>query len=357
VSPRPPEAPLTSPSPSPAVYALTPRGARLARHLATELSGALYLPRKLATPGETSFDSLPALVAQVFHRHPAHIFLAASGIVVRAIATHLRGKDKDPAVLVLDQNGRHVVSLLSGHLGGANALARRVAALTGGTAVITTATDTAGLPALDLMAQDNGLAIENLAAVRTVSAALLAGQTVQLFDPECRLTVPPAHSAHFEWVASPQDVEPGRPVVAVTWRTGRTAGLDPEWLVLRPRVVVAGVGCRKGAGAEDILEIIRAGCASRGVAVKSLAALASIEAKRNEPGLLEAGRTLGVDMVFYPADQLAKVAVPTPSQRVREHMGVESVCEAAALLAAGTTRLVLAKIKSETVTLALALAT
>lgn len=338
----------------PAIYALTPQGARLARHLATELAGTLYLPRKLAAPGEASFDSLPALVAQIFSSHSAHIFMAASGIVVRAIAAHLRGKETDPAVLVLDQNGRHVVSLLSGHLGGANALARRVASLTGGTAVITTATDTANLPAIDLMAQDNGLAIENLTAVRTVSAALLAGQTVQVFDPEGQLTVPPAHSAYFEWVASPQDLEPGNPVVAVTWRT---AGLDPEWLVLRPRVIVAGVGCRKGARAEGILELIRAGCAARGVAVKSLVAVASIEAKRGEPGLLEAGRALGVDMIFYPADQLERVAVPSPSQRVRRHMGVESVCEAAALLAAGATRLLLAKIKSPTVTLALALVT
>ncbi len=347
--------PLTSASP--AVYALTPQGARLARHLAVELSGTVYLPRKLAGQEEASFESLPALVAEVFSRHSAHIFVAATGIVVRAIAAHLRGKDVDPAVLALDQAGRHVISLLSGHLGGANALARQVSALTGGTAVITTGTDTAGLPAIDVMAQDNGLAIENLSAVRTVSAALLAGQTVQVFDPEGRLTVPPAFSGHFEWVASPQDVEPGHAAVAVTWRTGRPAGLDPGWLALRPRVVVAGMGCRKGASALDILELIREGCAAKGVALKSLAAVASIEAKRNEPGLLEAGRALGVDMLFYPAEQLARVEVPSPSQRVRAHMGVESVCEAAALLAAGTTRLLLAKIKNPTVTLALALAT
>ena len=183
-----------------AVYALTPQGARLARGLANELRADLYLPGKLAGPGERAFDSLPELVADVFHEYAGHVFVAACGIAVRAVAPHLRSKAQDPGVVVLDQNGRHAVSLLSGHLGGANDLARRAAAFTGGEAVITTATDSAGLPSLDILARDSGLAIENLEAVRTVNAGLLAGQTVQVFDPEARLAVPAKHCQRFEWV-------------------------------------------------------------------------------------------------------------------------------------------------------------
>lgn len=335
-----------------AVYALTPKGAELARRLAERLRGDLYLPGKLAGAGR-SFASLPELVAGTFHAYAAHVFVAACGIVVRCIAPHLAGKAADPAVVVLDQDGRHAVSLLSGHLGGANALARRVAAETGGRAVITTGTDSAGLPSLDLMARDSSLVIENLEAVRTANAALLAGESVSVFDPENRLTVAAEHCALFTWVAAPHLFEPGRAGVAVTWRTG---GLPRGTLILRPSVVVAGVGCRRGAGAEAIRSAVLAGCEAAGAAPKSLACLASIEAKRDEPGLRQAARELGVDVIFYPAGRLAGVAVPTPSAVVAGHMGVGSVCEASALLAAGSDRLLLKKTKTETVTVALALA-
>lgn len=343
-----------------AVYALTPQGARLGRALARELDGALgadlYLPRKLAVPGESgeqAFDSLPALVADTFHTYAGHVFVAACGVVVRAVAPFLRGKANDPAVVALDQEGRHVVSLLSGHLGGANELARRVALVTGGTAVITTATDTAGLPSLDMLARDSGLAIENLGAVKTVNGGLLAGQVVQIFDPEGHLAIPPEHSARFEWVAAPHLLEPERPAVAVGWRE---VSVPSGTLILRPRVVVAGVGCRRGASCGEITALVREAFATKSVALKSLALLASIDAKSSEPGLLEATRELGVDIRFYSAERLAGMKTPNPSPMPLKHVGVESVCEAAALLAAGTTRLLVPKMKSKTVTAALALA-
>jgi cobalt-precorrin 5A hydrolase len=361
-----------------AIYALTPQGARLARALAEALGGDVFLPRRFAAPGENAFDSLPGLVADTFHRYGGHVFVAACGIVVRAVAPYLRGKAHDPAVAVLDQNGRYAVSLLSGHLGGANDLARRAASVTGGEAVITTGTDSAGLPSLDVLARDCGLAIENLDAVKGVNAALLEGRAVQIFDPESRLALPAGHVALFEWAAAPHLLDPDRPAVIVDWRCpkgGFAVPGDPERpvrsgseaspprsdagavrLILRPRVVAAGVGCRKGVPGAEILAAIRDACEARGVAVKSLAALASIEAKRGEPGLCEAARALGADLVFYPAGQLAAVEVPNPSEAALKHMGVKSVCEAAALLAAGTDRLLLAKTKTGTVTVALALA-
>jgi len=336
-----------------AVHALTPQGARLARALAAELDADVHLPRKLAAPGEAAFDSLPVNVAEVFHRYAAHVFVAACGIVVRAVAPHLKGKTVDPAVVVLDQNGRHAVSLLSGHLGGANDLARRAAAFTGGEAVITTGTDSAGLPSLDMMARDAGLALENPQAIKTANAALLDGSGVQLFDPESRLPVPPEAGGLFQWVSAPHHLDPARASVAVAWRT---TTLPPGCLILRPRVVVAGVGCRKGAPAADILALIRRALAMKSVSPLSLTALASIEAKRHEPGLAEAARELKAELVFYPPEQLAAMNVPNPSAMALKHMGVTSVCEAAALLASGSDKLLLPKTKTGTVTVALALA-
>ena len=335
-----------------AVHALTPQGARLARGLARELKADLFLPGKLAGVGEQAFDSLPELIGDIFHHYGGHVFITACGIAVRAVAPLLRGKTRDPAVVVMDQLGRHAVSLLSGHLGGANDLARRAAAFTGGDAVITTATDSAGLPSLDLLARDSGLVIENIEGVKAVNAGLLAGSVVQVFDPDNRLVVPAGHCRRFEWVAAPHLLEPGRPAVVVTWRE---TPLPAGCLALRPRVVVAGVGCRKGVPGQEIAGAVRQALASRGVAVKSLAALASIEAKRHEPGLVEAARDLGAELVFFPAGRLAAVQAPTPSPMALKHMGVESVCEAAAMLATGADRLLLDKTKTRTVTVALAL--
>ncbi|WP_235957045.1 cobalt-precorrin 5A hydrolase [Fundidesulfovibrio magnetotacticus] len=336
-----------------AVWALTPQGVRLARGLARELQGEVFAPRRFAAPGEQGFASLTEAVAAAFHARPGHLFVAACGIVVRAVAPLLQGKAKDPAVVVLDQAGRFAVSLLSGHLGGANDLARRAAAFTGGQAVITTATDVEGLPSLDLLARDSGLAIGNLEAVRAVNAGLLEGKSVQLFDPSGLLTVPPAHAGRFEWVAAQHLMDPGRPCVAVTWST---SPLPPGCLALRPRVVAAGVGCRRGTSAAEILEAIEAACALRRVSPASVAVLASIEAKRDEAGLIEAARALGAELAFLPAARLAGVAVPNPSAQAFKHMGVESVCEAAALLTSGSDKLLLPKFKTRAVTVALALA-
>ena len=338
-----------------AVYALTPQGADLARRLADALHGDLFLPAPLAVRhGARPFDGLLRAVAGTFPRYGRHVFVAAAGIVVRAIAPHIRTKERDPAVVVLDSEGRFVVSLLSGHLGGANALAREAAAVTGGTPVITTATDTAGLPSWDLLAAERDLAIADMAAVKTLNMAMLRGETVSVSDPENRLGLfsGPGPSAAPVISVEEERLPEGGPAVTVTWRSepGR-----PGRLVLHPRCLAAGVGCNRGTSAAEILELLESTFASRGLARASLAGLATIEAKRDEAGLLEAADRLGVSVTFYSAEALRDVPVPTPSETVKRHMGVESVCEAAAIKRAGGGRLLVPKVRSRNATLAVAL--
>ncbi|HMM37633.1 MAG TPA: cobalt-precorrin 5A hydrolase [Desulfovibrio sp.] len=325
-----------------AVYALTPGGLELARRLAPGLDAEVFAPARLTGPGERGFESLAACLAETFGRFSAHVFVAAAGLVVRLIAPRLRGKDRDPAVLVLDQEGRFCVSLLSGHLGGANALARRVAGLTGGQAVVTTATDSAGLPSLDLLAVERGLAIGNLSAVKRANALLLEGGVLDVEDPGRRLG--DLDPAHFRRVDSG-----GR--VRVDWR----AAAGDEILVLHPRVLWAGMGCRRGTPAAEIRELLTRVFAEEGLAPASLAGIASVADKADEPGLLEAARELGVEARFFSREELSRVAVPTPSALVRKHMGLEGVCEAAAMLAADGP-LVVPKRKTTRATLAVALA-
>ncbi len=339
-----------------AVYGLTPRGAALAGRLARALRGTLYLPEALAHRYDARpFRGLLPTVARSFHRYDRHVFVAAAGIVVRAVAPHIRAKDRDPAVVVLDTEGRFAVSLLSGHLGGANDLAREAAGITGGTPVITTATDTAGVTAWDLLAAECGLAIADLGAVKALNLASLNGDTVFVADSEDRLglTDPAEGQAGSVLRVNADALPEDAPSVAVTWKAVPPPG--PNRLVLHPRCLVAGVGCNRGTASREILDLLDRVLLEHGLARASLSALATIEAKRDEAGILEAAGALGVPLTFYSAGDLRGLPVPNPSSTVRHHMGVESVCEAAAMRRAGADRLLVPKVRSRNATLAMAL--
>jgi cobalt-precorrin 5A hydrolase len=227
-----------------------------------------------------------------------------------------------------------------------------VAKVLGGNAVITTATDVHGLPALDVLAVAHGLSIDNLAGVRLIQMALLEGRPVRLVDPEEFLSG--ELSAYPELFSLEPDLDraltgPG-PTVYVGFRE---RDWPPEWLRLRPRNLVAGMGCHKGLPAEELLTFIKHTFEEEKLSLQSLKALATIEAKKDEPGLRMAARSLGVEFLWFTATELKDIPVPNPSPRVARHMQVASVSEAAALKAGGV-ELVVAKQKSPNATLAVA---
>ncbi|MDD2902222.1 MAG: cobalt-precorrin 5A hydrolase [Syntrophales bacterium] len=337
------------------VLALTPQGAALAREICRGLAGArCWLPRSQGgeDPEVGAFDNVAAVFQEAFEQSENLVCVMAAGIVVRGIAPYLRGKDKDPAVVVVDEAGQFAVSLLSGHLGGANDLAREVARILDGTPVITTATDVQKLPALDSLAAERGLLIENLAPVRQVSMALLSGRPVRLVDPEGYLADivrenPGLFIIESKVNAAPAGAGPG---VYVGFREG---DWPPEWLILRPRNLVAGMGCHKGTPVGELIEFIQKIFRQERLSLASLKALATIEAKKEEPGLRQAAQELGVEFLWFTAEELKTVNVPHPSPQVAKHLGVMSVSEAAALKAGGG-ELILAKVKGANATLAVA---
>jgi cobalt-precorrin 5A hydrolase len=336
------------------ILALTPQGAALARRLSRGLPGAsAWLPQAQAgEPGDVTFSRLADALGQAFQRGENLVCIMAAGIVVRSIAPYLTGKDTDPAVVVVDEAGRFAISLLSGHLGGANDLARRVAEVLGGTAVITTATDVAGLPALDVLAAAHGLAIENLAGVRPIHMALLEGRAVRMVDPQGILSGDlAAYPELFRWEPDLDRALRGRgPAVYVGFRE---RDWPPEWLRLRPQNLVAGMGCHKGTPGDELAAFITATFHRAGLSLLSLKALATIEAKKDEPGLRQAARSLGVEFLWFTATELENIPVPNPSPAVARHMQVASVSEAAALKAGGV-ELILTKQKAPNATLAVA---
>jgi cobalt-precorrin 5A hydrolase len=273
---------------------------------------------KLGVPVERPMSALD-WAAEAFQAGGALLFIGAVGIAVRAIAPHIRSKLTDPAVLVMDELGRHVIPILSGHIGGANELALEIAEKTGAEAVITTATDLNGLPAIDTWAVKNDCAIENPEAIRAVSAAALSGKPVGVMITERRLTPP-----------------------------------FPVTLVLRPRTLVLGAGCRRGVPPgrfeENALDFLK----SSGVSPLSVRALATIDRKADEPAFLDFCEKYRLPLLTYTAAELSKApGVFAKSEYVLRAVGVDNVCERAAALASGG-RLLTGKTRYEGVALALA---
>ncbi len=257
--------------------------------------------------------------AEAFHECDALLFIGATGIAVRAVAPHLSSKLSDPAVLVMDELGRHVIPLLSGHIGGANALALAIAEKTGAEAVLTTATDLNGLPAIDSWAVKNDCAIENPEAIKAVSGALLSGRPVGLMITERELAPP-----------------------------------FPVTLKLRPRTLVLGAGCKRGVDCgwfeRCALEFLK----DAGVSLLSVRALATLDRKADEPALLDFCRKYRLPLRTFTAEQLkAAPGIFARSEYVETAVGVDNVCERAAALASGG-RLLTGKTRYAGVALALA---
>jgi len=337
------------------VVALTPQGAALAKNLCRELPGAVsWLPRTLAAgdPRIHNFERVATVFQEAFQQGENLVCIMAAGIVVRGIAPHLQGKATDPAVVVLDEAGQFAVSLLSGHLGGANELARQVAQILQATPVITTASDVRGLPALDLVAERAGLIIEDLAAVSQVQVSLLSGLKLCLVDPDGYLA--PVAEEYPTLFLRENHLDTA---LAGGWAgvyVGFRERVWPKhWLVLRPKNLVLGMGCHKGTPAAEILAFIKDTFKQERLSLTCLKALATIELKRDEPGLKEAAARLGVEFLWFTKQELEKVKVPNPSEQVVRLVGAVSVSEAAALKAARGP-LVLAKRKVPHATLAVA---
>lgn len=260
-------------------------------------------------------------LARAFEDCDQLVCFLATGATVRLLAPLLRGKATDPGVVCVDEAGRFAVALLGGHGGGANELASEVAGLLGDgcTPVVTTATDAVGIPGLDSV----GWPAEG--AVAAVTRAILDGAPVAL---RADATWPlPALPPHVGVSGVATDVR--------LYVTDRRLPLAAREAVLRPPSLVVGVGASRGAGVDEVLGVIEDALDDAGLSPRSVTALATVDAKAGEPGLLAAAERLGVPLRTFPAAELAAVDVPTPSAAPLAAVGTPSVAEAAALTGAG----------------------
>ncbi|MCI6948824.1 MAG: cobalamin biosynthesis protein [Oribacterium sp.] len=267
-------------------------------------------------------------------RHPcdAIIFVGATGIAVRAIAPFICGKAVDPAVLVIDEAGRYVISLLSGHLGGANALARTAASLIEAEPIITTATDAESAFAVDTFAKENGFLLTDLRKAKEVSAKVLRGEKLRIYSdiPMERLVHRPAR--HEAELVPAQDID--RADIVISYRTkllNQATGLR----LIAKRVHV-GLGARKGVTQAEVAAAVATCLEDAGIDPRAVVALASIDLKKQEAGILAYSYESGVPFVTYTAEELRTVeGAFAGSSFVQSVTGVANVCERAAAYAAG----------------------
>jgi cobalt-precorrin 5A hydrolase len=274
------------------------------------------------------------------------------------IAPLLVSKEIDPAVVVMDDAGKFAISLLSGHLGGANELAERCAFASGSRAVITTATDANDLPSFDMLAKEQGWLIDDINRVKTLNTLLLDNEEIAVVDPTGhtrRWLHGRGRITFYETFAEAAKNRAARGYLFVTNRHLPPQTSPERLLILRPRNLVLGIGCNRGTPVDEIDEFVTQHLKRMFLSRKSIRSIASVAAKRDEAGLIELAERLGVPLHCFENDELKQVAFPSPpSEHALAAIGVAAVAEPAAVLAAGGGILLLKKVKSANVTLAIA---
>lgn len=350
-----------------AILTLTVPAMQLGRKLLTQFPAAdLYIPERLldsqsAQPNIHPFrESIRQVLQSAFTKYESLICIMAAGIVAREIAPLLKNKHSDPAVVVMDADGKFAVSLLSGHEGGANHLAAQIAKFTGGQAVITTASDVQKIPALDVLAKERGWKLNPKSQLAAVMAALVNGEAVGI--------------VHDGKINELMDGEIPNGIFFPTWEKAQEKNLQALTLftiheppaqiwsafakvvVYHPASLVVGVGCNRNTPAEEIIEAIETTLRESNLSLQSVACLSTVTAKADEAGLLQAAREKKWNVKFVAPEQIEKIQnLPNPSPYAQKALGVQGVAEPSALWVAESQTLLVEKRKFQNVTVAVAL--
>lgn len=341
-----------------ALYAMSEKGINKAIEIASGLGDAqVFIPEHFEN-GNALCQTYPSgqfdqVLRRNWHHFKGQIFVCATGIAVRKIAPLLTSKTEDPAVLVSGEAGDKIISLVGGHIGGANRLARRVARITGGEALITTATDTEKYIAFDELAARKGWDILDCRTIKHLNAALLSRERVDLLIPEEIYQTYYQDKKNLRWVRSVEDIQSQFAVL-----------LDPpkevvipersHWMVLRSPEYTLGIGCRKGVPVEDLDTALKDFLKQNKVSIAEIKRFASVDIKSEESGLIQLGKNHEKPITFFASDLLETLEVPSPSEKVKEKIGIRSVAEAAAIQGSNFGALICPKTKYGNLTFSLA---
>lgn len=327
-----------------ALFAYSRQGCKTARRVLEYFKDneiQAYTMERFLEPGFAPIPRPPqSFYGTLFDWADALIFIGSCGIAVREIAPHVKSKLTDPAVIAVDELARFAVPLLSGHIGGANALAMELADLLGATPVITTATDIHRKFSVDAWAASQGLYIASLSAAKHISARILEAPVPICSDFPIVTPLPSG------------TVEGTFGEIGICISCAKREPFD-ETLLLVPPVLHLGIGCRRGTSCEAIEAAVNQVCREHGIHPKAIRQATSIDLKAEEAGLLEFCKKRGLPVSFYSAGELREIPGEfTPSERVLRVTGVDNVCERAAMIGAET--LLIKKTAMDGVTVAIA---
>ena len=358
-----------------AVFALTVGGAKLAQKIAESVPDTIhiYLPEKLKSPDDSKehikpySGKLADKLGEVYRDREYHGFamIMALGIVVRTFAPLISDKRNDPPVICLDEKGRYVISVISGHLGGANQLAEAVASAVGGQPVITTATDVNNKKAFDVLAKEYGFTIEPFSNLKFFNSALVHDEQIAIFidrelPPEIENQFAQDSSFQVELFSQLCAVNPTNKSCIITSRTDarlRPKEDDHQVLFLRPKNLIVGIGCRRGTSKEELKIALEQGLGQINHSLASIKKLVSIDIKSDEVGLLQLAAEMAIPLEFISKERINELLAEeslSKSKFVRQAVGVDCVCEPAAILGGRNTQLIMRKTIFPKITVAVA---
>lgn len=332
-----------------AVLAITKNGIEIAKNLKARFAGwKVFVPSKFSDNDSTINwfdDSTTAMVGKLFTSYEALVCIFSLGAVIRLVAPHLKDKKTDPAVVVIDDTGKFVISTLSGHLGGANRLAEEIAGVLGATPVITTAADVNKTIAVDLVGREFGWTIEEDSAVTMVSAFMVNEEKIGVFQD----------SGERDWWLPKRDLPKNvhiypsieemarsdcKGFLIISDRAIQDGQLLGRAVIYRPKTLVVGVGLHWDTSAATIREGLEFCLSKFKLSEKSVARFASIRKESQVEGLREVAEEMKVPVDYFDKQDLAGVAIPNPSEVVQTFEGTPSVSEASAIKSSGGTLVV-----------------
>jgi cobalt-precorrin 5A hydrolase len=281
----------------------------------------------------------------VFGKYDCIIGIMAAGIMVRNICSLKRNKMEDPAILVMDDAGKHVISLLSGHFGGANEIAMKIAEITGADPVITTATDVQGKMGIDVIAKKYYLNVENPEKIKAINTALLDDEAPKLLFP-----------SGFDFILDDLQILNNYNVFKSDNSEFKSLFNNIE-LILKPKLFVVGIGARRDISKENVEEAVKKAMDILKLPIQRIDIISTGEMKTNEAGIVEAASHFHIPLEIIPLDKLKKFDYTgySKSSFVREKFGISGVCEPSALIAAGkNSKLIFKKTAFNGVTVAIA---
>ena len=353
-----------------ALIAITKHGIEHARELKSQLPNAeLWVSEKqkaLAPDADGNFATIKDFTAQAWDQYDGLIYHVSLGAVIRTIAPFLKGKDVDPAVVTIDDGKRFVISVLSGHVGGANELTEQVAALLGSTPVVTTASDARATIPVDILGRELGWTLEDKANVTPVSAAVVNEKPIAFIQEHGEATWwtrPSPLPKNIQKFTSIKDAKAAGAFDAYLVVSDRaTSALHAELsdvldkvVIYRPRSLCLGMGCDAGTDLDEVWGLVESTFATSHLSTKCIKTIASIDLKANEESLHQLAAKTGALLQFFTREQLnERGTISTPNPVVEKYTGAVGVSEPSAMLAADALSLVVLKHKSKRATLAVA---